>query len=169
MANLKSMEEITTTVSVWVTRTNNEFWETAVCPSDVATEVAESVRESTATYLDTEFDKLRDELGVGSDVIDIDSGAAKKIIDGLPRVVWDSLTVKGYNGDVDSNVVDFMFTVYGESDLAYLAEELDLAYPPESDEDRKYLVKVYFDDLVDSATQLFESEADKLPDYVRNN
>lgn len=169
MTNLKSMEEITTTVSVWVTRTNNEFWETAVCPSDVATEVAESVRESTATYLDNEFDKLRDELGMGSDVIDIDSGAAKKIIDGLPRVVWDSLTVKGYNGDVDSNVVDFMFTVYGESDLADLAEDLDLTYPPESDEDRKYLVKVYFDDLVDSATQLFESEADKLPDYVRNN
>ena len=70
---------------------------------------------------------------------------------------------------MDANVVDFMFTVYGESDLAYLAEEIDLAYPPESDEDRKYLVKVYFDDLVDSATQLFESEADKLPDYVRNN
>src|SRR5699024_10853567 len=88
---------------------------------------------------------------------------------GLPRAVWDGLTVKGYNGDVDSNVVDFMFTVYGESDLKDVAEELDLAYPPESDEDRKHLVKVYFDDLVDSATQLFESEADKLPDYVRNN
>lgn len=169
MANLKSMEEITTTVSVWVSYTNNAFWETAVCPSDVATEVAESVNESTAAYLDNEFDKLRDELGVGSDVIDIDSGAAKKIIDGLPRAVWDGLTVKGYNGDLDSDVVNFMFTVYGESDLADLAEEIDLAYPPESDEDRKYLVKVYFDDLVDSATQLFESEADKLPDYVRNN
>ena len=169
MANLKSMEEITTTVSVWVTRTNNEFWETAVCPSDVATEVTENVNESTTAYLNTEFDKLRDELGEGSDIIDIDSGAAKKIIDGLPRAVWDGLTVKGYNGDVDSDVVDFMFTVYGESDLADVAEEIDLAYPPESDEDRKYLVKVYFDDLVDSATQLFESEADKLPDYVRNN
>lgn len=170
MVNLKSMEEITTTVSVWVNYTNNAFWETAVCPSDVATEVAESVNESTAAYLNTEFDKLRDELGEGNDVIDIDSGAAKKIIDGLPRAVWDGLTVKGYNGgDVDSNVVDFMFTVYGESDLKDVAEETDLAYPPESDEDRKYLVQVYFDDLVDSATQLFESEADKLPDYVRNN
>src|SRR5699024_8258224 len=169
MANLKSMEEITTTVSVWVSYTNNAFWETAVCPSDVATEVAESVNESTAAYLNTEFDKLRDELGEGSDVIDIDSGAGKKIIDGLPRAVWDGLTVKGYNGDVDSDVVDFMFTVYGESDLKDVAEEIDLAYPPESDEDRKYLVKVYFDDLVDSATQLFESEADKLPDYVLNN
>ena len=70
---------------------------------------------------------------------------------------------------MDSNIVDFTFTVHGESDLAYLAEELDLAYPPESDEDRKYLVQVFFDDLVHSATQLFESEADKLPDYVRNN
>lgn len=169
MANLKSLEEITTTVSFWVDYTNRAFWETTVCPSDVATEVAESVNESTATYLNTEFDKLRDELGEGSDVIDVDSGAAKKIIDGLPRAVWDGLTVKGYNGDMDSDVVDFTFTVHGESDLADLAEELDLTYPPESDEDRKYLVKVYFDDLVDSATQLFESEADKLPEYVRNN
>ena len=159
MANLKSMEEITTTVSFWVDYTDRAFWETTVCPSDVATEVAESVNESTAAY----------ELGEGSDVIDIDSGAGKKIIDGLPRAVWDGLTVKGYNGDMDSDVVDFTFTVHGESDLADLAEELDLTYPPESDEDRKYLVKVYFDDLVDSATQLFESEADKLPDYVRNN
>lgn len=169
MTNLKSMEEITTTVSVWVDYTNRAFWETTVCPSDVATEVAESVGESTAAYLNTEFDKLRDELGEGSDVIDIDSGAAKKIIDGLPQAVWDGLTVNGYTGDVGSHDLDLIFTVYGESDLANIAEENDLTYPPESDEDRNYLVQSYFDDLVGSATQLFESEADKLPDYVRNN
>lgn len=169
MANLKSLKEITATVSGWVDYTNRAFWETNVCPSDVTNEVAESVDESTAAYLRTEFDKIHDDFDEGGDVIDIDSGAAKNIIDGLPRAVWDGLTVNGYTGDVDSNDIDFIFTVYGESDLKDIAEEYDLTYPPESDEDRKYLVQTYFNDLVDSATQLFESEADKLPEYVRNN
>lgn len=169
MANLKSLKEITATVSGWVDYTNRSFWETAVCPSDVTTEVAENVDESTAAYLNTEFDKIHDEFDEGGDVIDIDSGAAKNIIDRLPRAVWDGLTVNGYTGDMDSDIIDFMFTVHGESDLKDIAEENDLTYPPESDEDRKYLVQVYFDELVHSATQLFESEADKLPEYVRNN
>lgn len=168
MVNLKSQKEVHDAVQMWIVQTHRQFVNAYICPSDVVDEVLEDVEASTKAHIDTEFAKLDDEF-VDGGVINIDSGNAKDVIDDLSQAVWDGLGANGFNGSVKNYDLDFIFTVYGESELADLAEEHDMDYPPESDEDREYLVQSYFDNLVDLAVHFFEADADKLPEYVRNN